>query len=93
MLLSSNGDMGACWVGAEQQWRHGCVRASNGDMGACWMGAEQQWRHGCVLASHGDMGVWLVGAEQTNCIEVISFSVCANSFSVVQIALCRAHSP
>ena len=24
-VLISNGDMGACWLGAHQQWKHGCV--------------------------------------------------------------------
>ena len=28
-VLDSHGDMGACWVGAGQQWRHGRV------LGAC----------------------------------------------------------
>ena len=77
-LLARDGDMGACWVGVGQQWRHWCVLARNGDMGACWVGVAQQWRHECVgweliihgdgvcivwvLISHGD-GMCVVGAD------------------------------
>ena len=38
-VLISNEDMGVCWVGADQQRRHGCVWGghfcSMGDMGVC----------------------------------------------------------
>ena len=38
-LLISSGDTGVCWVGADQQWRHGCV------LGGCWLAMEME----CVL--------------------------------------------
>ena len=38
-VLSSNGDMGVCWVGVVQQWKHECVLG----------GVEQLWKHECVL--------------------------------------------
>ena len=47
--LRQHGDMSACWLGAHQQWKRGCVFcwvvASNGDMGVCLFGAEQQRTH------------------------------------------------
>ena len=50
-VLSSNGHMDVCWVGVEQQWRHGCVLASKGHIGMCLFVVDQQWRHGCVFVS------------------------------------------
>ena len=61
-VLSSNGDMGACWVAADQQCRYGCV------LGGCCSAMETWVRAGWVLISNGDMGVcvcvcWM-GADQ-----------------------------
>ena len=56
--LVSNGDMGVCWVGAEQQWTHGCV------LGGCWPAMETWVCAGWVLISNGDMGVCWMGADQ-----------------------------
>ena len=50
-VMSSNGDMGACWVAADQQCRHGCV------LGGCCSAMETWVRAGWVLISNGDMGV------------------------------------
>ena len=50
-VLDSSGDMGASWVGADQQWRHRCVLAG------CWTAVETWVRAGLVLISNGDMGV------------------------------------
>ncbi len=50
-VLASNGDMGACWLDAGQQWKRGCVPAGNRDMGACCMGVGHQWRHWCLLGA------------------------------------------
>ena len=48
-MLARNGDMGVRWVGAGEQWRHGCVLATDGDMCVHSVGAGGQWNHGCVL--------------------------------------------
>ena len=64
-MVRSSGDMGACWVGAGQQRRHGRVLARDGNMGACWVGAAQQWRRGRVLAKDGDIVVLLGGCWPT----------------------------
>ena len=51
-VLNSNGDMGVCWVGVVQQWKHECVLGGVEQLwkhGCAWVGAEQQWGHGCLL--------------------------------------------
>ena len=44
-----HGDMGACWLGAHQQWKRGCVFcwvvASNGNMGLRLFVAKQHRTH------------------------------------------------
>ena len=56
--LRQYGDMGVCWLGAHQQWRHGRVLAGCSS-------AMETWVCACwVLTSNGDMGVCWVGAEQ-----------------------------
>ena len=45
-----------CWLGAGQQWRHGCVLVG------CWPVMETWVCAGWVLASNGDMGACWLGA-------------------------------
>ena len=55
-VLISNGDMGVCLLGVDQQWKHGCALVG------CWPAMETWVCAGWVLASNGDMGVCLLGA-------------------------------
>ena len=56
-VLISNGDMGVCWGGVGQQWRHECV------LGRCRYAMETWVFVVWMLISHGD-GVCWVGADQ-----------------------------
>ena len=57
-VLASNGNTGVCWLGAGQQWRHGCVLVG------CWPAMETWVCAGWVLASNGDMVVCLLVVDQ-----------------------------
>ena len=67
LVLASNGDMGACWVFADQQWGHGCV---------CWVCADQQRKHGCVCWVVADYQ-WRHGHMLGGCRSAIETWVCA----------------
>ena len=57
-LLASNGDMGRCWLGADQQWRHGVCLLGAGKQMKTWVCA------GLVLVNNGDMNACLLAADQ-----------------------------
>ena len=57
-VLIITGGMGACCVGADQQWRHGCV------LRGCWSAVETWVCAGWVLSSNENMGACWVGADQ-----------------------------
>ena len=57
-VLAGSGDMSVCRLGADQQWKHGCV------LGGCWPTMETWVRAGFALINNGDMGVCWVGVGQ-----------------------------
>ena len=50
--------MDVCWLGAGQQWRHGCVLVG------CWPAMETWVCAGSVLIHNGGMGMCWLGAGQ-----------------------------
>ena len=70
-VLNSSGDTGACWsnkekwgacwLGVDQEWWHGCVwggrrTAERKDVFA--VGVDKQWRHVCSLGGCYANGQW-----------------------------------
>ena len=63
--LRQHGDMGACWLGVHQRWKHGCVLVG-------WWPATETWVCACwVVTSNGNMGLCLFVAKQHRTHEIV----------------------